>query len=270
MVAIEVSDAHKVASAGIGEPEMNVLRGVALLLVILAEPLGMAWAQDRNTAEASGSYTTDFRRSENPCSEEGRWINSGANGGGRSNVQSTPGLAFGTQIERGLYNDSIALMTGTWSADQTVTVTLYKGTNKNTCCAEGEIWIRGSMGGGKMTGYEMSFSILSDPDYYHMAPWLGADFAAGTFARSALGRTLQDGDVIKVTAVGNLFTLYVNSIQIAQGTDNTYASGNPGIGFFHSSAFNGLDHEWGFNSFAATGLISSDLSIRVKPIAVPH
>jgi hypothetical protein len=169
-----------------------------------------------------------------------------------------------------LYNDSIGLMTGTWSADQTVTVTLYKATNKNTCCAEGEIWIRGSMGGGKMTGYEMSFSILSNPDYYHMAPWLGADFAAGTFTRSALGRTLQDGDVIKVTAVGKLFTLYVNDIQIAQGTDNTYASGNPGIGFYHSSAFNGLDHEWGFKSFAATGRVSSDLSTRVEPIAIPH
>jgi hypothetical protein len=161
-------------------------------------------------------------------------------------------------------------MTGTWSADQTVTVTLYKATNNNTCCAEGEIWIRGSMGGGKMTGYEMSFSILSNPDYYHMGGWLGTDFAYGTFTRSALGRTLQDGDVIKVTAVGNLFTFYVNNIQIAQGTDNTYASGNPGIGFYHSSAFNGLDHEWGFKSFAATGLVSSDLSTGVKPIAVPH
>jgi hypothetical protein len=32
----------------------------------------------------------------------------------------------------------------------------------------------------------------------------------------------------------------------------------------------GLDHEWGFKSFAATGLVSSDLSIGVKPIAVPR
>jgi hypothetical protein len=116
--------------------------------------------------------TTDFPRTENPSSEGGTWINSGTNGGGKSNVQSTPGLAFGTQVEQPapslLYNDSIALMTGTWSADQTVTLALQKTTNNNTCCAEGEIWIRGGMGGGKMTGYD---SILSSPDYYHLAPY---------------------------------------------------------------------------------------------------
>jgi hypothetical protein len=114
------------------------------------------------------------------------------------------------------------------------------------------------MGDGKMTGYEMSFSILKDPDYYHMAPWLGTDFAKGTFARSALGRPLRDGDVIKVTAAGNLFTLYVNNIRVAQGTDNTYRSGNPGIGFYHSSSFNGSDDKWRFKNLTATGLINSN------------
>jgi hypothetical protein len=89
-------------------------------------------------------------------------------------------------------------------------------------------------------------------------------------ARSALGRTLQDGDVIKVTAVGNSFTLYVNNIQIAQGTDNTYTSGNPGIGFYHSSDFNRLDNEWGFKKFTATGLADSEPTSPTKLLATPQ
>jgi hypothetical protein len=240
---------------------MNIFFGFTLLFAAVTSAQVVCAQQRNGVAPATiGNYTTDFPLTENPISESGKWINSGANGGGRSNVQSASGLAFGTQIERPapglIYNDSIALMTGTWSADQTVTVTLHEATTSDTCCAEGEIWIRGTMDGGKMMGYEMSFSILRDPDYYHMATWLGKDFAKGTFARSALGRTLHDGDVIKVTAVGNAFTLYVNSIEIARGKDSSYKSGNPGIGFYHSSVFNGLDNQWGFRNFSASGRVS--------------
>jgi hypothetical protein len=44
----------------------------------------------------NGSYSTTFPLTENPISEGGSWTNGGATGLGWANVQTTPGLSFGT------------------------------------------------------------------------------------------------------------------------------------------------------------------------------
>src|SRR5262249_6167422 len=44
----------------------------------------------------NGSYSTTFPLTENSISEGGSWTNGGATGLGWANVQTTPGLSFGT------------------------------------------------------------------------------------------------------------------------------------------------------------------------------
>src|SRR5262249_45748237 len=52
----------------------------------------------------NGSYSTTFPLTENPISEGGSWTNGGATGLGWANVQTTPGLSFGTgPVNAGIY-----------------------------------------------------------------------------------------------------------------------------------------------------------------------
>ena len=62
---------------------------------------------------------------------------------------------------------------------------------------------------------------------------------------------VAEGDVVKATIVGNVITAYINGAQVMQATDNTYVTGNPGIGFF----LNGTgvaNTDYGFTSFTAS------------------
>src|SRR5215813_11451279 len=52
----------------------------------------------------NGSYSTTFPLTENPISEGGSWTNGGATGLDWANVQTTPGLSFGTgPVNAGTY-----------------------------------------------------------------------------------------------------------------------------------------------------------------------
>jgi hypothetical protein len=66
-------------------------------------------------AARSNSYSTTFPLTENPISEGESWTNGGATGLGWANVQTTPGLSFGTgPVNAGtyLYADPIAVLKG--------------------------------------------------------------------------------------------------------------------------------------------------------------
>src|SRR5262245_9190880 len=71
------------------------------------------------------TYSTNFPFAENPISQGGRWKNGQTNGIDWSNVRTTPGLAFGTQTGTNGFDDSVALLTGTWGPDQTVEATVH-------------------------------------------------------------------------------------------------------------------------------------------------
>ena len=62
---------------------------------------------------------------------------------------------------------------------------------------------------------------------------------------------MADGDVVKATIVGNVITVYKNGVQIAQATDSTYATGNPGVGFFLEGTA-GVNRDYGFTRFTAS------------------
>jgi hypothetical protein len=72
-------------------------------------------------AEATTAYTTIFPLAENPISEGAIWMNGLAAGLDWSDVRTTAGLAYGTQSGLDGYNDSIAILHGTWTADQPAT-----------------------------------------------------------------------------------------------------------------------------------------------------
>jgi hypothetical protein len=63
---------------------------------------------------------------------------------------------------------------------------------------------------------------------------------------------VADGDVVKATIVGQVITAYINGIEVARVTDSTFATGNPGVGFFLSRPA-GTNADYGFTNFAATG-----------------
>src|SRR4030095_11258728 len=72
------------------------------------------------------TYTTNFPATENPISEGGNWLNGQRDGLDWKDMRTTPGFAFGTQDGSGgpPYNDSTAIVTGTWGPDQTVQATV--------------------------------------------------------------------------------------------------------------------------------------------------
>ena len=71
----------------------------------------------------AGSYSTNFPLTENPISENGRWINGKAVGLDWSDVSTTGGFARGQQTPDGggskNFNDATALLAGSWGPDQT-------------------------------------------------------------------------------------------------------------------------------------------------------
>jgi hypothetical protein len=73
----------------------------------------------------SRTYTTKFSLTENPISESGNWINGKGVGLDWSDIATTPGLAYGTESGITGYDDSTALLTGTWGPDQTAQATVH-------------------------------------------------------------------------------------------------------------------------------------------------
>jgi hypothetical protein len=211
----------------------------ALLLLVLAAGAEACWAQ---------SYTTNFPGTENPISEGGHWINGGTTGIDWGNVSTTPGYAVG-HSGAARFADATALLTGTWGPDQTAQATVRAGAVSGA--PEVELRLRSTLSAHSATGYEISESVAGggNGSYLIIVRWNGplADF---TYLANLSGPqySVTTGDVVKATIVGNVITAYKNGVQIGQATDNTYTSGNPGMGFNEGS--NG---DYGFTTFSAVG-----------------
>jgi hypothetical protein len=223
------------------------IRTWALALVALSPVF--AWSQ--------GTYTTNFPRTENPISENGIWINGAVTGLDWTNVRTTPGRAFGTEsgtsAGAAVYDDSTAVLRGTWGPNQTVqaTVAVTNATGSPTVFEEVELRLRTTVTAHSITGYEVNCSVSNNPQNYYVqiVRWNGA---LGSFTQ--LNATTQhgvNGDVLKATISGSTITVYLNGVQVLQANDNTYISGSPGIGFFLQGA-NGLNANYGFSNFTAS------------------
>jgi hypothetical protein len=192
------------------------------------------------------TYTTNFPLKEDPMSDGGRWIDGKAVGLDWGNISTTPGLAIGHAGPK-RFADATALLKGTWGPTQTAEAVVFSKAVFHY--PEVSLRLRSSMWAHHCDGYEISNSLKSDESaYLIIVRWNGglADF---TYLAQLHGKQygVTTGDVVKATIVGNVITAYKNGVQLGQVTDNTYTSGNPGLGFNE-----GKNGDYGMTRFTAT------------------
>ena len=207
----------------------------------------------------SQTYSTRFEGSENPLSEDGRWINHGVDW---TEIRKNNGIASGTQTgtNTGIYkyNDSFAHLAG-FPPDQEAWGEAYIARPDPSCNQEVEILLRFTSTPHRATGYECFARCLSGPSsYVQIVRWEGP---LGKFRYLADMRGtnygLKNGDTLKASVVGNLITVYINGVEKARATDDTFTTGNPGIGEFlacNGGQGIGPNTNFGFASFTARGL----------------
>jgi hypothetical protein len=204
-------------------------------------------------------YSTDFPLDEDHVNEDGRWLNGDIPGIDWGHFYTKGNIAFGVDGTGAGCPDATAVVTGTWSPDQAVEITAYKGAPAHW--AEYEIRLRSDIRPKWCTGYELMWAPATPAHeaYLNIACWPGpiwADPAGGTegdtylFRREDASLDLDDGDVLKAAIVGNVITIYKNGVQVAEVTDpeNRFTSGNPGIGVNYGSDLNG---DYGIRRFTA-------------------
>ncbi len=210
------------------------------------EPPAAATAAPVPVAPPVNTYTTRFPLKEDPISEGGRWIDGKTVGVDWGNISTTPGLAIGHAGPK-RFADATALLTGTWGPTQTAEAVVLS--KKVFRYPEVSLRLRSALSLHNCSGYEISNSLKSDESaYLIIVRWNGglADF---TYLAQLHGKQygVTTGDVVKATIVGNVITAYKNGVQLAQVTDNTYPTGNPGMGFNE-----GKNGDYGITSFTAT------------------
>jgi len=221
-----------------------VLTGVFVLALSLLSG-GAAFAR---------SYATTFPLPETPLSEGGNWTGGKTTGLDWADVATTPGFAFGTQTGSGGYDDSTALLSGSWGPDQSVTATVHTvNQTGGKVYEEVEIRLRSALAPHRNTGYEINFRCLrNSSSYVQIVRWNGplGDFTYLADEKGVL-KGIKDGDVLRATIKGNVITAYINGVKVAQAADNTFAGGSPGIGFFIQGAA-GVNRDFGFTRITAS------------------
>jgi hypothetical protein len=208
--------------------------------------------------EAQGTtYATSFPLTENPISESGHWTTGRTMGLDWSNVRTAPGLAFGTQNGLVNYNDSVAILNGSWGPTQTASAKVH---TKNrvasgvTVSEEVELLLRFSISAHHAAGYEATFSVNPFNSYVQVNRWNGA-LGSFTLIDGSTGPGISDGDTVEATISGTTITLFINGSQVLKVNDSTFASGSPGMGFYYTN-FNLVGtyapSDYGFTSFSAS------------------
>jgi hypothetical protein len=205
------------------------------------------------SARTHGTYSTNFPLSEDPISEGGMWINGRTGGLDWANVRTSRGFAFGTESGTVDYDDSTALLTGTWGPNQTVQATVRTSNQNDKIYEEVELRVRSALSAHRATGYEILFRCSKTAHAYTQIVRWNGPLGSFTILKDARGPQfgVATGDVVKATIVGNVITAYINGAQVLQATDDTYTDGNPGMGFYLQGA-TGMNGDYGFTGFTAT------------------
>ena len=212
-----------------------------------------------STNGPSQSYTTRFEGTENPLSEGGRWINQGIDW---TQITKRGGIACGTQTgtNSGKYrfDDSYAHLFGFPANQEAWGRACIKKPN-SSCNQELEILLRWNSSAHRTTGYECFARCLnSDSSYVQIVRWDGP-LGQFTYLADKRGTNygLNNGDELKASVVGNVIAVYINGIEKARVRDDTFKSGNPGVGEFlacNQGKGVGSNLDFGFSSFTARGL----------------
>lgn len=101
-------------------------------------------------------------------------------------------------------------------------------------------------------------SRTKDSSYLQIVRWEGP---LGKFTyladKRGVNYGLKEGDILKASIVGNVITVFINGVEKAQVKDDTYQTGNPGIGTFLSCDGGrgvGSNRDFGFRNFTARGI----------------
>jgi hypothetical protein len=209
-----------------------------------------------NNPGTARTYSTTFSLTEGRVSEGGNWINGKAVGIDWSDIRTTVGLAFGAESGNNGYDDSTALLTGTWGPDQSAEATVHSVNQNDNVFEEVELRLRSSLSAHSATGYEINFRCSKTANAYaQIVRWngpLGSFNYVATAQGSKYGVT--NGDVVKAAIVGSTITVYINGVQVLQATDKRFTSGSPGMGFFLQGATginSGINSDYGFSRFSA-------------------
>jgi hypothetical protein len=214
------------------------------------------------------TYSTNFPSRENPISESGNWYSLAANTGNWSPVQTFGGHATGIMDSNngGNYNDSTAVLTGSWASNQSVQATVYAVNSGST--PEVELRLNTSLSPTNCSGYEIDFAVPPQGPYVYIVRWNGP---LGSFVEAGGGSTcnypaicggvlgtpaLHNGDVVKAVNINGTISAYINGVLVAQAVDTTFRNGSPGIGMAGPI---GTNSTWGFSSFTATDNVSSNV-----------
>jgi hypothetical protein len=169
-------------------------------------------------------------------------------------------LAFGTETGSGGYDDSTAVLKGSWGPNQTGSGRVHVGVRAGGgTFKEVEIRLRSSISAHSCTGYEINFSLDAGAGAYtQIVRWNGP---LGSFtildSRGGSQYQINEGDEVKAVISGNTITSYIRGQQVLQVTDNTFTSGNPGMGFYLQGT--------GTNDFGFTSYSAADGSSRPAP-----
>jgi hypothetical protein len=207
-------------------------------------------------ASTGATYTANFTLTEAPISEGGKWINGKVVGVDWSDVATIPGLVYGTESGASRYDDSTALLTGTWGSNQTAEATVYTVNQNDGMSEEVELRLRSSLSPHRATGYEINFRCSKTAEAYtEIVRWNGplGDFTY-LVRQEGANKGVASGDVIKATIVGNVITAYINGVQVIRATDDTYATGSPGIGFYLLGG-TAVNKDYGFTRFKASDIL---------------
>jgi hypothetical protein len=244
------------------------------------------WAGVPVQGQSGRTYTTNFPATENPLSEGGNWRNGQREGIDWKDFRTVPGLALGTQLgSPPPYDDSTAVVTGTWGPDQTVEMKV-KTVNQQTGSVnqELEVRLRTTINPHSLTGYEVLWRLNHDGSQYHqIVQWLGPLGTAScnwgcAFQMVPGSRDMRagdgnpgvyDGDTLGASIVGNRIRTWVihNGVkQILQDINDTsgagggarFTSGAPGMGAWLRGPVSTIT-DYGVISFTAvdTGVSSS-------------
>lgn len=216
------------------------------------------------STQSPRSYTTTFSASETPISESGAWENIGLDW---TLVNTSGGVAFGTQGTGGGFDDSYANLSGVWPADQEITATVFKGTTANI--QEVELRFRCNDSVHRSDCYEINFA--HDGQYVDFVRWpgpIGTGIGDFTFLVPSQTFTISggvnNGDVIKGRIQGNTLSAWIDkgsgfafigsaSDTAGPGGGAVLTVGRPGMGFYRGST-GGAMNQYCFTDYTAVSL----------------
>ncbi len=175
-----------------------------------------------------GTYVTDFPLEEDPISENGAWS---AIANPWLRIRTTGGVAKPDAYVTG-YNDNYAILSG-FAPDVQITATVFIEGD----APFGEILLLARMAHTETTnrGYE----FLYDGDgSVQLMRWNGGEGDFTPMGGEQLNPgPLQDFDQLRMRVVGDTITIFHRRepgdwVQIGETVDDTFADGEPGMGFF--------------------------------------